>query len=356
MVLLVVAAIGYIVAQLIGGFGFLAWVANALLGIAVLFAVVTYADDVWNWITGDDDVACYYPATGATVRLNERVCVISGGQVGATAQSPVATATATTALPASTSTTATTEPEPQATYTPLPTLTPYPTQEPPAPTAQNTPVPADPTTVPQPTAVPTQAPLPTQVPAEPTAQPQQALTGCIGSPRNFDNVRYTVEEASLDTWFRVIFNRGQYDSSGGNDGQWSWANSLCLDEETGGEYLNFGNTGEFVFRQHQVDAHVKFAIMTTSEHKAQFMPGGLHPFSINIDTMDDTIVSVYRADGSLVESLGVSPGGGDITIILPDDGVRIIEFTVRDPNANHETDIWVGPYDRNVNINTIDAS
>jgi hypothetical protein len=118
-----------------------------------------------------------------------------------------------------------------------------------------------------------------------------------------------------------------------------------------------------IFRQNAQQAHLRFAIMTYSgEYDGKNIwdefrkPGEENmSYSINIDTMDDTIVRVYREDGSLVAEQVVSPGGGDITIILPNDGIRWIELDPNDPNAVEETDIWVGPYSRSDNINTIDA-
>lgn len=293
----------------------------------------------WNWGSGEalgvNAVKIKFPDSGTGT-----ISVTAYDNNGASVSKDI-TITVRTALPTPTVNPLT------PTVTRTPTIMPTPTNAPVATTAPAA------TATSLPTATPTQlsaVPAASTTPVNPTARP----SGPVAGPSNLDSLpRYIVDSAPFGQWFHPIFDQGVYQSSGGNDGQWSWANTLNLGQSTGGRFKNFErNDGRFVFRMDKTQAHVEFAILTTSRWKDQFMQGKNFPFSVNIRTMEGTVINIK---GNKSGSQGLSPRGNDLTIVLPDDSVTTFSFDVFDPNATHEVMIWVGPYDRSVNINTFDA-
>lgn len=187
------------------------------------------------------------------------------------------------------------------------------------------------------------------------SQPGQPVNvNCPAKPADLEPLpRSIVDSAPFGQWFHPIFDQGTFQKSGGFDGQWSWAHTVCLGQSNGGRFKNFErNDGRFVFRMDTTQSHQAFAILTTSRWKSQFMQGDTRfPFSVNIRAMPGTTIQVA---GNKSGSQAVSQGG-DLTIILPDDGITSFVYDVSDPAMTHETIVWVGPYDRSQNINTFDA-
>lgn len=170
--------------------------------------------------------------------------------------------------------------------------------------------------------------------------------------------RSTITAAPLGKWVHPIFKSALFQSSGGNDGQWSWAHTIALITANGGFFRHFeGNDGRFVFRHAQPDATMSFAVLTTSKWKSQFMEGQTQfPDSVNIRTLPGQTVNVYDGNGKLLGSRKTSIGG-DLLIQLPDDGVTAFSVTETDPNANFEIQIWFGADDQqnDPKINRFDA-
>jgi hypothetical protein len=94
-------------------------------------------------------------------------------------------------------------------------------------------------------------------------------------------------------------------------------------------------------------------VLTTGKWKEQFMGAGTMPAAINVRVIPNTLIYVKTANGN-VKSQATSDGG-DLTIILPDNGTISIwtEFSTAAPTF--ESLIWWGPYDRSNYINTLDA-
>lgn len=186
---------------------------------------------------------------------------------------------------------------------------------------------------------------------------QNLKAGLSNKPTDLEALpRSTVKAAPLGQWFHPIYKSSTYQSSGGKDGQWSWAHTLFLGQATGGQFVHFeGNDGSFNFRHSDVHADVSFAVLTTSKWKSQFMEGNsTAPFGLNVRALPGTMITVYGENGKVLGSQAASRAG-DLTIILPDDGVTGVSLSEDDPPKTFEVKVWVGPYDRSEGINTFDA-
>lgn len=212
-------------------------------------------------------------------------------------------------------------------------------------------------TQPAPTATITAFPTATRVPPTvslPVMQTGSTICPQPGDPE--DMVRMVIDSAISGNWFHPIYDSVAYQNSNGTNGQWSWANALCLLPSNGGFYKNFEKSdAHFVFRQNEVNAHIAFATLSTSKYASQFLQGANYDIAVNIRTMPGTTISIYDGNGSLLGFQKVSKAG-DLTVILLKDGVTMFVMDVTDPAATLETKVWFGPYDRSQNINTFDAS
>jgi hypothetical protein len=177
-------------------------------------------------------------------------------------------------------------------------------------------------------------------------------TPCNTVPTDLEAVpRSTIKAAPLGQWIHPVFKSTLYQSSGGKDGQWSWAHTVCLITAQGGSFLHFeGNDGSFNFRHNAASANVEFAILTTSKWKPQFMEGAGNSFSLNVRAMPGTTITITREGGQVLGTQAVSQAG-DLTIIMPDDGVTGVRLSENDPAKTFEVKAWVGPYDRGPGVN-----
>ncbi len=183
------------------------------------------------------------------------------------------------------------------------------------------------------------------------------MAGLSNKPSDLEPLpRVLITSAPLGQWIHPIYKSSTYQSSGGKDGQWSWAHTVYLAQANGGQFRQFeGNDGAFTFRHSDVHADVSFAVLTTSKWKSQFMEGNTSaPFGLNVRALPGTMITVYGENGKVLGSQAASRAG-DLTIILPDDGATGISLSEDDPPKTFEVKIWVGPYDRSEGINTFDA-
>lgn len=357
VVLIVLALVAMGISLLIGGFEVLKWVSYTLAGLAVIFIVVTYADDVWNWVFGDDDeivAPAPEPSPGSALneaelerQLRELEDEVQGrvraslGVIRADGQVTQAELDAAIALA---KTQVGQAPDP----TPTPTPVPDPTQVPVTPTPAPDPAPTQ-APAPTPTPVVTPAPAPTQAPAVPVAQTSCQFPG----PGNLDDMPKTVIElAPQGQWFHRVFNERLFHAPdwGGAD---SWFVSLALGPNSGGFWMDHGNPGQIVYRGTQNHLTWCLGVLTSSQYRDQFLAGASGPVGINVRIAPHSVVTVVTASGNVVSQ--ETSDAGDITIILPDDGVVTIAVDYTTAAPTHESLVWWGPYDRSEHINTIDA-
>jgi hypothetical protein len=234
----------------------------------------------------------------------------------------------------------------QPTYTALPTYTPFPTRQAPA------------TLVPtQAQMVPTNAPvIPTNAPA--TQQPAVQNNGAIcsfGNPGNLDNMPKTVIElAPMNTWFHRVFNVRLFNEANNWGGADSWNHAYALGPNSGGSWTSHGNPGQFVYRGTSTHLEWCLGVATSSQYFAEFMNGSTaENAAINVRIAPFSNVTVVTASGKTITQ--ETSDMGDITIILPKDGVITISVDYTTDAPTHESLVWVGPYDRSEHINTIDA-
>lgn len=183
---------------------------------------------------------------------------------------------------------------------------------------------------------------------------------CSEPPADFENLpRKEINAALVGEWFHPIYDLDAYQSSNGYDGQWSWYHTLCLVQIEGGTFRNFeNNDGRFVFRVNETQAMAAFVVMTTEQHRAQFMDGAdQYESAMNIRILPGETVQIYNPrTGEMIDSPQVSQGG-DLLIVTPSNGMVGVRFPINDPAASFEAMIWMGPDDRpNSNINRFDAS
>lgn len=168
-----------------------------------------------------------------------------------------------------------------------------------------------------------------------------------------------IDNAALNTWNHRVFNMSLFHAPNW-DGADSWFNTLAIGPNSGGFWTSFGNTGEVIYRGNTNHLSWCLADLTTStwngiDLKKQFLSRGNPslPVAMNVRIIPNSIVSVKKHDGNVVSQ--ATSDGGDITIVLPDNGVTsvCVDYTTAAPT--HESHVWFGPYDRSANINTIDA-
>lgn len=201
----------------------------------------------------------------------------------------------------------------------------------------------------------TASPQPGLTPGATPPVPGGSSVNCPAKPSDLEPLtRSVIDSAPFGQWFHPIFDSQTYQKSGGYDGQWSWAHTLCLGPSTGGQFRNFEkNDGRFVFRHNKESAHVEFSILTTGgKHKTVFMQGGTnYPYSVNIRTKPGVSISIT---GNKSGNQQVSDGG-DLMTIMPDDGITSFKLDSKDSATTFEVMVWVGPADRTTGINTFDA-
>lgn len=352
--LIVIALVAIGISLIIGGFEFLKWGGYVLLGLAALFAIVSYGDDVWNWVFGEDDeivAPAPEPSPGSALneaelerQLRELEDEVQGrvraglGVLRADGQVTQAELDAAIALA---KTQVGQAPDP----TPTPTPVPDPTQVPVTPTPAPDPAP---TQAPAPTPTPVVTPAPTQAPAVPVAQTSCQFPG----PGNLDDMPKTVIElAPQGQWFHRVFNERLFHTPdwGGAD---SWFVSLALGSHSGGSWTDHGNPGQIVYRGTQTHITWCLGVLTSSQYRDQFMSGATDPAAVNVRIAPHSVVTVTGPSGTQSQA---TSDAGDITIILPDSGVVVIAVDYTTAAPTHESLVWWGPYDRSANINTIDA-
>jgi hypothetical protein len=251
------------------------------------------------------------------------------------------------------------------TSTQAPTSTPKPTDTPvPANTATPLPTAIMPSTVtPTATPLPTATMLPTTVPPTtaptvlattgnpPAAPATYAFATPSGDPNGWPKT--TINEAPLNTWFHRVFNKSLFVAPNWN-GADSWFVSLNLGSSSGGNWTSHGNPGQVVFRGTSNQINWSLGILTTSQWKSQFMENATTmPAAINVRIAPESVVTVTTASGKVIQQ--ATSDMGDITIILPDNGIVTISVSYTTAAPTHESLVWWGPYDRSVSINTVDA-
>lgn len=174
-------------------------------------------------------------------------------------------------------------------------------------------------------------------------------------PGNIDDMSKTViEQAQQDLWFHRVYNPKLFNAANNWGGADSWFVSLALGANTGGSWISHGNPGQIIFRATSVTTTWCLGVSTSGQYKQQFLAGANDsPVAINVRIAPNALVSVRTNSGKIVSQ--TTSDTGDITIILPDDGVVVIAVAFTTAAPTFESLIWWGPYDRSADINTIDA-
>lgn len=162
-----------------------------------------------------------------------------------------------------------------------------------------------------------------------------------------------IEQFQQGVWTHRVFQPDWFKAPDWN-GADSWFVTLNAMGWSGGNWTSFRNPGQIIFRG--TDRHITWClgVLTTSKWKSQFMAGSSAPFAaINVRIIPNSIVTVVTKSGRTVRQ--ATSDAGDITIVLPDDGVTTISVDYTTQAPTHESHVWWGPYDRSSNINTIDA-
>jgi hypothetical protein len=186
-----------------------------------------------------------------------------------------------------------------------------------------------------------------------TGGPAPTTTACNTKPGDLETLpKAFTTDAPRNQWVHL-----RYKSTGDvATTQFSWAHTFCFAEESGGKFLGFeGNDGRFVFRHSAQQAKLTFFDATSSKYKAQALGNKSNlPYALNIRALPDTPITILGEGGKVLGTQNASRAG-DLTVILPDDGVTGFSLSENDPPATFEVQIWVGPYDRSDGIDTFDA-
>lgn len=180
--------------------------------------------------------------------------------------------------------------------------------------------------------------------------------GCyLNTPGLLDKMpKVQIEDAVLNAWFHRVFNPALFTEANGWGGADSWRHVYALGTHSGGNWRDFNNSGQIIYRATSTHIEWCLGVLTTGEHFDQFMAGdNSEADAINVRITPNTPVRVLTAQGETI--IKNTSDAGDITIILPMDGVIIIAVDYSTNAPSHESHVWVGPYDRSANINTIDA-
>ncbi len=130
--------------------------------------------------------------------------------------------------------------------------------------------------------------------------------------------------------------------------------SLALGANSGGSWTSHGNPGQIVFRGTSTQLQWCLGVLTNAKWKSQFLAGANDiPVAINVRIAPNAMVTVVTSKGKIVQQ--ATSDAGDITVILPDSGIVTISVNYTTAASTHESLVWWGPYDRSVNINTVDA-
>jgi len=215
-------------------------------------------------------------------------------------------------------------------------------------TATGTTVPTDKTEK-----LPTKTPMPL-----PIASQYAVLSGCnFSEPGPLDTMeKTTIELFQLGQWTHRVHNVRDFHAPDWN-GADSWFVTLAVGPTLGtGAWTSYGNPGEIIYRATSTSVSWCLGVLTTSQYKSQFMSQGDSglPLAINVRITPETKVHVHNAVSDVYFTQETSDGG-DITIILPDDGVVTIWADVTTNAPTFESRIHWGAYDRSENINTIDT-
>ncbi len=193
---------------------------------------------------------------------------------------------------------------------------------------------------------------PDQEPAMPEPVQQTGQSCQFPASGNLDDMPKTeIELASYGQWFHRVFNPHLFKAPdwGGAD---SWFVTLALGNHSGGAWTDHGNPGQIVYRGTSTHIQWCLGVLTSSQYVDQFLAGASGPVAINVRIAPNSVVTVNGPSGAHSQ---VTSDAGDITIILPDDGVVSITVDYTTAAPTHESLVWWGPYDRSENINTIDA-
>lgn len=202
---------------------------------------------------------------------------------------------------------------------------------------------------------------PTVPAAQPTTQVQltQPVTGTAPmiwdapSPGELDSMPKTVIDLAPEgQWFHRVFNPRLFhapDWSGAD----SWFVTLAVGPNSGGAWTSFGNPGQMIYRGSSNQLSWCLGVLTTSQYKSEFLAGAPDmSVAINVRITPNTLVSVTGPTGTQTQP---TSDAGDITVVLPDNGIVTVCTAYTTAMPTHESHVWWGPYDRAENINTIDA-
>ncbi len=174
----------------------------------------------------------------------------------------------------------------------------------------------------------------------------------FSTPGNIDNMpKSIIEMFSEGAWTHRVFNERLFNAQNNWGGADSWFVTLALGANSGGAWTDMGNPGQIIYRGTSTHLSWCLGVLTTSKHKDEFMVGQSGDAAINVRITPDTPVLVTGPGGSFP---GLTSDAGDITIILPENGVVTIAVDYSTAAPTHESHVWWGPYDRSENINTID--
>ena len=165
----------------------------------------------------------------------------------------------------------------------------------------------------------------------------------------------TIDQFNQNVWTHRVYNNALFNQQNNWGGADSWEATLAIGANSGGGWTSYGNPGEVIYRATNTTTNWCLGILTSSQYKAQFLSNSNPdlPVAINIRITPFTAVYVRTVSGNVYSQL--TSDGGDLTVVLPDDGVVSIWATVTTVAPTFETRIHWGPYDRSAYINTLHA-
>jgi len=175
------------------------------------------------------------------------------------------------------------------------------------------------------------------------------------NPGSLDTMpKQVIELAPAEAWFHRVFNTRLFNEANNWGGADNWFMSLALGPNSGGSWTSMSNPGQIVYRATSTSTTWCLGLLTTKQYKSQFLGDVADvPIAVNIRITPNTLISVRTATGKTISQ--ATSDGGDITIILPDEGIVVIAVAFTTAAPTFESLVWWGPYDRSADINTIDA-
>lgn len=193
-----------------------------------------------------------------------------------------------------------------------------------------------------------------------------------------------IDKANKGEWTLTVFNEGLFNVENGWQGADSFYTAKAIGDYSGGSWVSHGNPGEYIFRQTETHASFCMGINTTTSWtdengtvinlKEQFLSNtDVDVAQVSIRVAHDAWVNIWSSTGNyeigtdpnkhVVECRDLSGGGiscktsdqGDITIVLPDDGIVTFWTEYETDASTFEAIVKVGPFDRSDDINYVDT-